>query len=226
MTATTPTPKTPKRTGKAATPPLLGNDQAGGAMPPPPPPPPIPPAGAGGDRHVSPRLLRVALAVSVALNLLVAGIVAGAVFHKSGQGGSGAMTRDLGFGPFTEALAPEDRRALRQWLQQRAPQLRSANAQRRADIIALQSALRADPFVPQDLTRALEAMRGRLQTQLDLGHQALAEVIMAMPPAERMALADRLSRGLRRGDDDRANGSARKDDYRHDSPEKEGRKDN
>lgn len=152
-----------------------------------------------GKRHVSPRLLRAALAVSVALNLAVAGIVVGSLFHKDGARGPAAMTRDLGFGPFNEALSPQDRRALREWLQQRAPELRTANAQRRADLVALQAALRADPLVPEDLTRALDTMRARLEGQLTLGHQALGAVILAMPAGERLALAERLERGLRRG---------------------------
>lgn len=195
MSDTSSTPKTPKR--RAAT--AAQVDRA--ELPPPPPPPPTPP-----QRLVSPRALRIALAVSVAVNLAVLGAVAGSFWHKGGMDERGAMTRDLGFGPFGEALAPEDRRALREWLKDRAPELREANTQRRADVAAVQSALRAQPFSPEALRSALNSMRGRMEGQLALGHEALTAVILAMPDAERLALADRLDRGLRQGGKDGPDG--------------------
>ena len=199
MTDTSPTPKTPKaktaRQPAAATQAGSPDLENGAPTPPAPPNPPAPPA-----RHISPRVLRIALAVSVALNLAVLGGVAGSFLHKGGgMDGRGEMVRDLGFGPFGEALAPDDRRVLREWLKGRAPELRSANSQRYADLTAVQAALRAQPFDPAALRAAFEAMRGRMENQLALGHQALTEVILAMPDAQRLAFADRLERGMRRG---------------------------
>ena len=69
------------------------------------------------------RAVRIALAVSVALNLAVVGVVAGAALKHGGSGHE--MERDSGFGPFSEALSREDRRALRGQILQRAPELRS-----------------------------------------------------------------------------------------------------
>lgn len=158
------------------------------------PPPPV-----AGKPHISPRVLRVALGISVALNLLVAGVAMGSLFHASGRDGRAEMTRDLAFGPFAESLRPEDRRALRDYLQARAPELRSAMGQRGRDIAAVQAALRAAPFDPAAFTAAIDAMRSRLEGQLTLGFDGLKEVVMTMPEAERRALADRLDRGLRRG---------------------------
>ncbi len=210
MSDTTPTPKPakakPTRKSAAAPQTAAGDAQTAassadlGAAPPV-PPPPSPPAPASA-RHVSPRVLRIALAVSVGLNLAVLGVVAGSLWHDGNGGGRGQMVRDLGFGPFAEALASDDRRALRDWLKARAPELRSANLQRYADLAAVQDALRAQPFDPAALRAAFEAMRGRMEGQLALGHQALTEVILAMPDAERLALADRLERGMRRGHDE------------------------
>ena len=84
-------------------------------------PPPAAPAPTGA----SVRGLKIALAVSVALNLAVAGVVVGA-WMKDGP--SRGMPRDLSFGPFSEALGPEDRRALRKALAERAPGFREARA--------------------------------------------------------------------------------------------------
>jgi uncharacterized membrane protein len=91
------------------------------------------------------RGLKIALAVSVALNLAVAGLVAGA-WVKGGPGH--VMPRDLSFGPFSEALNAEDRRALRKALLDRAPGFRDARKAAQAEFTALLAALRASPFDP------------------------------------------------------------------------------
>jgi uncharacterized membrane protein len=147
------------------------------------------------------RSLRIALAVSVALNLLVAGLAIGAAFH--GGPNRDQMSRDLGFGPFSEALDLNQRRALRDSLMQNSPQIRDAMKQRRADLALMLAALRAEPFDAVAMTRALEAMRTRLEGQLVLGQNALAELLIAMPAEQRMEFADRLERGQRRGGKDR-----------------------
>jgi uncharacterized membrane protein len=149
-------------------------------------------------RRPSVRALQIALAVSVALNLLVAGMAAGAMLNRDKWAEHRAISRDMGFGPLGLAMRPEDRRALRQYLQEKAPQLRAANAQRRAELVALQQALRAEPFDPQALRAALENMQQRLSGQLALGQEAVTAVILAIPEADRRAMADRLGRaGMR-----------------------------
>ena len=58
----------------------------------------------------APRGVKIALAVSVALNLAVAGLAVGAWL---GDGPHKGMPRDMSFGPFSEALDDADRRAIR-----------------------------------------------------------------------------------------------------------------
>ena len=77
------------------------------------------------------RGLKIALAVSLALNLAVAGLVAGA--WLSDHGPRRDMPRDLSFGPFTEALSPQDRRALRREFLSRVPEFRAARQEARAE---------------------------------------------------------------------------------------------
>lgn len=146
------------------------------------------------------RRLRIALAVSVGINLLVAGLAIGAAFH--GGPDRDQMSRDLGFGPFAEALNMSQRHALRDSLMQKSPEIRGAMQQRRADLVQLLTALRADPFDATKMHGALETMRNRLTTQLMLGQNALADVLIAMPPKQRLEFADRLERGQRRGGKD------------------------
>ena len=79
---------------------------------------PVPPSKSG-------RGVRIALAISLGVNLAVVGVFAGAML-RDGHGMRGSMVRDLGFGPFTEALSREDRRAMRESLFDRAPDIREA----------------------------------------------------------------------------------------------------
>jgi uncharacterized membrane protein len=148
------------------------------------------------------RRLRIALAVSVGINLLVAGLAIGAAFH--GGPDRDQMSRDLGFGPFSEALDMNQRRALRDSLIQKSPEIRSAMQQRRRDLSQLLAAMRAEPFDASQMQSALETMRQRLTTQLTLGQNALADVLAKMPTEQRLEFADRLERGQRRSGKDHA----------------------
>jgi len=141
--------------------------------------------------------LRIALGISLALNLLVVGLVAGAVLRDGGP--RDRMVRDLDFGPFTEALSPEDRDALRRAFIDRAPDLRGARQEMRTDLEAFLAALRAEPFDPSALTQVMENQQGRLSRRIELGQDLLVERLAAMDGRERGAFADRLERRLRRG---------------------------
>lgn len=154
---------------------------------PPAPTPPVP----------SRRGLKIALAVSVALNLAVLGVVAGAVLHGGPM--RDQMVRDLGFGPFAEALTEADRTALKRAFLKRSPGLRDLRETMRQDMANVLAALRADPFDPAAFQTALSAQVGRLTGQMKLGQDLLAERVDAMTAPERLAFADRLETSLRRG---------------------------
>lgn len=149
-----------------------------------------PPTGSSG-----PRWIKIALAVSVALNLAVAGLAAGA-WLREGHGRS--MPRDMSFGPFTEALSDLDRRELRRAFGDRGPGFREARQQMRVDLAALLASLRADPFDPAATEAALTVVARRTTERLDLGRDLITGRILAMTDAERQAFADRLERGLKR----------------------------
>ncbi|MDT8854095.1 periplasmic heavy metal sensor [Paracoccaceae bacterium Fryx2] len=153
---------------------------------------PVPPPG---------RWLRVALAVSLAVNLGVAGVVAGA-FLKGGPGGHRpASERDPGFGPFTAALSAEDRDALRRAYVERAPGLRAARAEMRTEWAAVLAALRREPFDPAALQAALDRQNARSLQRLTLGQGLLAAHLLAMTPDARRQFADRLQASLDRRPD-------------------------
>jgi hypothetical protein len=68
----------------------------------------------------------------------------------------------------------------------------------RADVEDLLATLRADPFDPAAAEAALAAITRRATDRLDLGRELMADRILAMSDAERLAFADRLERGLKR----------------------------
>ena len=141
------------------------------------------------------RGVKIALAISVALNLAVAGMVLGAFLSDDGP--RRGMPRDLGFGPFTEALSPEDRRALRRAFMDMAPDFHSAHTAARAEFDTLLATLRATPLDPAALTTALTAIQTRNADRLDLGRALIETRLAQMSDADRLAFADRLERGLR-----------------------------
>ncbi|KAF0172513.1 MAG: hypothetical protein FD162_2345 [Rhodobacteraceae bacterium] len=143
------------------------------------------------------RAVRIALAVSVALNLAVLGVAAGAALKHGGSGR--AVERDIGFGPFSEALSREDRRALRGKILQRAPELRSVRKDMQADTQSLLAVLRAEPFDAAGLAVVMETQRARMAGRLDVGQAVLRDFLIAMTPEARKAFADRLEARLMAG---------------------------
>lgn len=141
--------------------------------------------------------LRIALAVSVALNLLIVGVVAGAMLREGGP--RGRMMGELDFGPFAEALTGEDRAALRRAFVERAPDMRDMRRQMRADFQGLLAALRAEPFDAAALRAAMAGQAERMAERLQLGQELMVERLEAMSPEARAQFADRLEERLRHG---------------------------
>lgn len=141
------------------------------------------------------RGVKIALAISVALNLAVAGLAAGAWLG----GGHRDMPRDMSFGPFSAALDDGDRKAIRRALLGRMGEFRSARAEARAEFETLLDTLRADPFEPEAMKAALAAIETRNAERLELGRSLIETRLIEMSDADRRAFADRLEKGLRRG---------------------------
>jgi hypothetical protein len=139
--------------------------------------------------------MQVALAVSVALNLAVAGLAIGA---RIKDGPSRGMPSELSFGPFTDALSEGDRRDMRDALGEKGLGFRAQREAMRSDLAALLVTLRASPFEPAAAEAALSAVTRRVNDRLDLGRELIEARILAMSDAERLAFADRLERGLKR----------------------------
>lgn len=156
--------------------------------PAPKPPAPKPPASGRG--------IRIALAISVALNLAVLGVVGGAIL-KGGPGSHGPMVRDVGFGFFSEALTPAQREDLRQRFVDGNPRVLSEWSAMRDDAFAVLAALRAEPFDAEALQSALSAQSQRINERLTTGQTLIADFLLALSAEDRAAFADRLEERMR-----------------------------
>lgn len=141
------------------------------------------------------RKLKILLAVSLALNLGIAGLVGGVMLRDGPPRGG----KDFGLGPLSEALSHEDRKALRKSFVERHPDIRGDRKEMQAEFAAVVAALRAEPFDPAALDQALAAVAARNQTLLDSGRLLVAERLKAMTAEERAAFAERLEKRIRKG---------------------------
>jgi uncharacterized membrane protein len=141
--------------------------------------------------------VKVVLALSLGLNLAILGLAAGAAMKKHARE-PGGVTREMTFGPLSEAFSREDRRALRKAFQERAPDGRQASQKVRAEFNDLLAALRATTVDPTALAAALTAIHKRHADRLALGRDLIYDRLMAMDATERQAFAKRLEDALSR----------------------------
>ena len=143
--------------------------------------------------------LRIVLVVSLALNLLVVGMVAGAwLRHDRSDAVRHGSLRDLGYGPFGEALSVEDRRDLARDLTGKARDLQANRSRIRQEFQAMLDALRTSPFDAETFEAVTTRQQERLAERQAIGRRVLLDRIEAMTDAERSVYADRLERSLRR----------------------------
>lgn len=140
---------------------------------------------------------RILLVFSLALNLIVVGIIAGA-FMRGGAPNAGPRF-DLTAGPLTRAMDEENRDAVRAALRENDVFRRQDRSAMRADMQALIATLRADNFDAEMFKNVLSRQRLRLQAGQDTVVSVVSEQIQNMTITERAAFADRLEEQVRRG---------------------------
>lgn len=151
------------------------------------------------------RWLRRLLILSLAANLLVAGVLAGAALRPTPpESRAVPASRSLGFGPWAGGLTRDDYRALRRELAASGMDFRAIAAADRADHEALIAALRAEPFDPATLDAVAARQRERAIARMDLGERLIRDHVAARSPAERRAMATRMEQA--RHDRDRHHG--------------------
>lgn len=151
------------------------------------------------ERSRNAKLMRWALGLSLGVNLLVLGLVAGAAYRTDGPHGGGKGTmRNYGT-PYIIALPDDRRRAIFKDMRQNDRDRSVSRDARRAQYAEALTALRSDPFDRSRLVAILETQRtATLDVQQAVQDAWLAE-IAAMDTAARAAYADRLQEVLERG---------------------------
>lgn len=143
------------------------------------------------------RWVQVLLVVSLAFNLLIVGIVGGAMMNWSKWRSHHPPRLDMAGGPLTRALTREDRRAIGRQMRKAYREGDAPAVNMRAELDALVSELKADPFDPSAVKDRLERHRGVFHDRFALGQTLLLERLSEMQPGERAAYADRLRDVLR-----------------------------
>lgn len=155
------------------------------------------------------RGVKIALGLSLALNLIVVGLVVGIALSVRDWRGDDRRPplRAMGLGPIAMVLDREDRQALRHRLETATPEIRGGGRGLAEGIRELTAALQSEPFDRSAAEAALERQRSNAQQLQASGHGVLLDQLEAMSAADRYALAvrieERLRRHLRHGNEDR-----------------------
>jgi uncharacterized membrane protein len=154
-----------------------------------------------GSAAPASRWVKIALVVSLAVNLLIAGLVVGAMVRhdRDDRGMRGDVPREFMRSPFLGALDGEDRRAVGRELMREEGSLGENRAELRVRFERLLVAIRAEPFDRDAIEAILDEQRAVGARRLELAEEAVLDRLSAMTPEARAAYADRLDRSLRRG---------------------------
>lgn len=145
--------------------------------------------------------VKILLFVSLSLNLLVVGMVAGAIYRggPDDRRGPPHMARiDLGLGPYGNALSRADRRVLRRAIGEGAFFASANRADIRLEMRSVLAALRQVPFDPNGLRDTMGQQQNRLVQGQNVGKDALLKHLSEMAAPERQVYADRLEKVLGR----------------------------
>ena len=143
---------------------------------------------------------RILLYASLAVNLIVVGLVVGSLFVAGDRREDRRPPRagETGLGPIMLALSPEDRRQLGREMRRTLRQERGTLGEMRAANRQVVSALRAEPFEIAAVDALLLEQFSEAEFRLDLARRIFLNRVAAMSDAERTAFAARLEAHLER----------------------------
>jgi len=146
------------------------------------------------------RWLKPALFVSVALNLVILGTVVGHELspEKRKKRSYDGPARGVIGEPFFRALPDGERRALFEDIRKDDIRIRDSRESLRERFQAFLSALRADPFDPDQVTKLLAEQREAAIGRQEIGELLLMKRLTAMTAQQRATYADRLEESLKR----------------------------
>ena len=139
-----------------------------------------------------PMWIKALLVVSLAANVAIAGVFAGALMKdkERGHGGSRQVEWILKF-------VPEERRDEAEALfESRRKELRDLQRSSMDDMTAIVEAIRAEPFSPETLNAALSTRRASRRARDEVVQGGLVELMQNFNAEERTHFADRLEERL------------------------------
>lgn len=149
---------------------------------------------------------RVVFAISVTLNLLVLGVVAGGILAH-GWGPPPPRVGEVNLGPFTRALSPQDREAIRGKAEAEGRGFRDMRREDQHDFDAFLQVVETDPFDAHQAEALLGARRARLNERIEIGETLLVERLGEMSLPQRRDFAQKLRQGPGSGPNGGPNGA-------------------
>ena len=152
------------------------------------------------SKPVTARWVKVALAVSLALNLATAGVIVGSFFRSGGPGPrSGAAPEISAFGaPYMRALTKTERRDIARHVRSSLGTDLPDRRARRAMFREVLASLRAEPFDEGRLVAATARQADTAVAVQRAARQAWVEKVSKMSPEERSRYADAVEAGMKR----------------------------
>jgi len=150
----------------------------------------------------TPHWLHLLLGLSLAVNLLIAGVFIGGMIGNDTpppprNPGAGRFLRDLGLGPFIAAFPAETRRQMGRQLREKVGPLRADRAALLEELNDMLAILRTEPFDAAAFSAVIDQQRQRITTRAEAGRDVVIRAIVQMQPAQRAALADALAQSVR-----------------------------
>lgn len=143
--------------------------------------------------------LRVLLFASLALNMVIIGVVGGAILNfRRGDDHPITMSRELGIGPFIWAMEDEQRRALDDAARPYRSDLRSGRREWRRLYAEALEAIRADPFDGERFRSVMIRQADLSAQSREIGLELMVSQLEAMSSEAREAFADRLKERSRK----------------------------
>jgi len=145
------------------------------------------------------RKLRVLLFASLALNLLIVGMVLGAVFSHQSEDRHRSPRMSQPGGALTAALSREDRRDVGRELRKAIRAERAIQDDRQIVFDRIIAALNSEPYDPNELRQAVEAHFKWAEHRVELGVDILVKQFDNMSEESRLTYAERLKEVLASG---------------------------
>ncbi|KNG94243.1 periplasmic heavy metal sensor [Pseudaestuariivita atlantica] len=143
--------------------------------------------------------VRILLFLSLAFNLLVIGLIVGAVTSSGPMERFGRVPADANRTPYVAALDAEDRRGLSRQLRRELRKDRPTVTEWRGSFATALDLLRATPFDAEAFDRHMRTQLDRQAVRVEAGRSALVAYVAEMSEAERAAYATRLEALIERG---------------------------